>query len=151
MTALAAAVACGALAVVAVGVDLVYSIQATVEQRQEDGTWKTVAQGDMSYPRAPFGPGCAAGDLRVTVDNHRPMGATVRVLATHYGASGSSSLLDETWHLEAFEARTQELPALPASAFHTGAPDGSKTTASVEFQVEGVTAWMSVCVSEAPK
>ena len=118
--ALAISIACATVAVGIVSVDLAFTLRSSLDVRQ-DGEWATLQSdpySETSYrPKTAFGPGCAVNDLRVHVDNNRPIGASVDVLV-RYSSSRvpSGNLLEETWTLAAFTDRSFEFK-VPDSAF----------------------------------
>lgn len=148
-TALIVSIASAAVAVGIVSVDLVFTLTSAVEVR-EDGSWATVAadpySDSNSYPR-PFGPGCVGTDLRVRVDNHRPIPATVDVLVRYTSSKTSSAtkVLDETWQLQAFQERTFEFK-IPDTAFPASTSQDPSPYVNVEAYLAGDYP-LTVCVA----
>lgn len=145
--ALVLALACAALAISAVAVDLAYELEAHLDTRDGEG-WRTVstsAQDSSAYPV--IDRGCAGADLRLRVHNERLLPADVRVhLSYTTGAQGAVVLLDETWHLARGESRTHEF-TIPDSAFTAGTTGTiEKAYVSVSAQVDAL--YVGTCVEE---
>lgn len=112
-TALIAAIACGAVAVAIVALDLNFGLEAEL-QALDDGEW--VSTSDGSLYREP-GFGCVGRDLRLHVDNNRFVAAEVDVHVSYYDLQGNTvTVLDDTWELAAGESRDHAF-RIPDSAF----------------------------------
>lgn len=121
-TALVAAIACGAAAVLLVAADLAFNVDATLEVRGADGSWTTVGRLREPYAAAPT----PCGDqFRLHLHNGLPWGTTTQVTVLASGASPQAkTLLDEPWSLGAGASRDQEFQ-VPASAFEAAGPGGA--------------------------
>jgi hypothetical protein len=117
--ALVISIASAAVAVAIVSVDLAFTVTSHIDVRTNDG-WETVASDPFQgNPRSfGFGPGCVAPDLRVRVDNNRPIPASIDVLVRYNNPENGTTtkVYEETWRLSAFEERTFEF-VIPQSAF----------------------------------
>lgn len=119
--ALGVAVGCAAAAVAIVSVDLVYTLTAYLDSRN-DGSWTNVARApyDDAFGRAHQGDGfgCALQTMRLRVENYKPLPDSVRVEITYSSMrlNAPGTVLRETWDLEAFENREYEF-RVPDSAF----------------------------------
>lgn len=137
--ALALAVASGAAAVALVSVDLVFTLSFHLDEK-EDGSWATLASfpydesGFRGRPYYSFAE-CAGQDLRVRVDNNRPIPATVTVVVRHAGPTNNQMLYEETWSLSAFQERTHEF-RVPDSAFPTATNDNPKPQVMAEVYMD---------------
>lgn len=138
-TALLLALASGALAVGVVAVDLTYTLTARLETREGAG-WRVLSVAPaQEYERFPVTGDCGSPDLRLVVDNHRPIGATVRVVISYASAPGETAEeVDEVWDLGAFEVRDHAF-TIPGSAFNSTSSDPSgrpvKAVPNVSAQV----------------
>jgi hypothetical protein len=143
--ALGLALACAALAISAVAVDLAYELEAHLDSRDGDG-WRTIstsAQDSYAYPGFA---NCAGPEMRLRVHNDRLLSADVRVqLSYSSGSEGNVILVDETWHLARGETRTHEF-TIPDSAF-TPRTAPEKAYVSVNAQVDSL--YLGACVEEA--
>lgn len=133
--ALAISIACAAVAVGIVSVDLAFTLTSSLELR-EDGRWATLQMDPYaetsSRPKAVYGPGCAVNDLRIRLDNNRPVEASADVLVRYSSTRvASGKLLEETWTLAAFTDRTFEFK-VPDSAF----PAPTTSDPNPQVQVE---------------
>jgi hypothetical protein len=143
-TALVLSIASATLAIAIIGVDLAFTLTTHLEA-QTDGAWVSLA----SYPTDSFskaGRGsftCAPQDLRLRLDNNRPIGTTVDVLVLYSTVAGSRTAFQETWELGAFSERAKEFQ-VPDSAFPTTSTD-PRPTVNLEIIVDGEYA-LSMCV-----
>lgn len=149
--ALGIAVACGALAVALVAVDLTYTLTVAIEGQDDNGEWVTYQRQPYDYgadrAHEPSGFGCTGPDVRIVIHNDRPISATrdVRIL---YDVGGrSTTVLDETVSLDAGEVWTHAF-TIPPEAF----PDDNETddrfidrNVHVNAHVDGL--WLSHCAS----
>lgn len=150
--ALAISVACAAVAVGIVSVDLVFTLSSSLDMR-EDGEWATLQSypysETSSRPKALHGPGCALNDLRIRVDNNRPVESSVDVLVRYNSARvPSGKVLDETWTLAAFEERSFEF-RIPDSAFPTTTTADPNPQVQVEAFLTNDYAFMTCVVKGA--
>jgi hypothetical protein len=116
-TALLAAIACGAAAVVLVGADVAFNVDALLEVRAADGSWKTAAElggSPRAYPSVAF----CGSHFRLTVTNHLLWATTTDVTITASGPGPQKLLLDEAWHLGAGESKVHEFQ-VPSGTFDT--------------------------------
>lgn len=133
--ALAISIACAAVAVGIVSLDLAFTLTSALEVREE-GEWATI-QSDpysetSSRPRSFVGPGCAVNDLRIRIDNNRPIDANVDVLVRYTSTRGAATtILEETWNLEPFAERNFEFK-VPDSAFPAATSADPNPQVSVE-------------------
>lgn len=146
--ALVLAVACAALAVSAVAVDLAYELEARLDSRDGEG-WRTAATSAQDPYAYPGFASCAGPELRLRVHNDRLVGADVRVHVTYAGAAQDTVVVvDETWHLARGETRTHEF-TIPGTAFEARGGDGfGKPSVGVNAQVDGL--YLGTCVQEDP-
>ena len=139
--ALAISIACAAVAVGIVSVDLAFTLSSSLDVR-EQGDWATIQSEPYSEttsrPKSFAGPGCVLNDLRVRVDNNRPIGARVDVLVryTTSKTGSSATVLEETWDLPAFADRTFEFK-VPDSAFPTATSTDPNPQVTVEVWLTG--------------
>lgn len=143
--ALGLALACAALAISAVAVDLRYELEAHLDDR-EGGGWRTVSTSAQdSYARPGFA-SCAGPEMRLRVHNDRLLPADVTVhLSYSSGPQAPVVLVDETWHLARGETRTHEF-TIPDSAFGSGS-GVDMPYLSVNAQVGAL--YLGTCVEEA--
>jgi hypothetical protein len=125
-SALLAAIACGAAAILLVGVDLTLNVDATLEVLS-GGTWQEVASTKDSgtYAR---GPVCGQ-DFRLTVHNGMPWSSKVAITLVHDGGNAAH----QTWTLSAGETRSSEVYHLNGTLAPGGGP--AKGFSSLQVQV----------------
>jgi hypothetical protein len=116
-TALLLAIVSGGLAVALVTLDLTFTLVVRIDA-WEDGAWTTHAAAPSDDRYKPFGSdGCAPNQLRLVVDNHRPVGAS-RQASIYFmdDAQTRKDLLGTTLSLGAFEVYENPFQ-LPEEAF----------------------------------
>lgn len=137
------ALASSALAVGLVAADLAWTLTVALESQGADGAWSLVTQRpEKGRSVAPYHypTGCAQPNLRLVVDNHRPIPAHVSVEAWYANATRSRiDVVLEEWTLTAYEVRVRDF-ALPASAFEATTPSGEE----VKPARPGTTLWVLV-------
>jgi len=127
--ALGASIACAALAVALVGVDLAYNIEAKLEYRAKDGSWVTMDQSgseDDWYARPVAAGSCGGPEWRLVVHNGQPWSQTLDVQVTYDRYDNSApSPFRESWNLPSGASRSHEF-TIPAATFtsSTGTDDG---------------------------
>jgi hypothetical protein len=102
-SALFAAIACGAAAVLLVGVDLAFNVDVTFEALS-DGSWLPVASTKMTGPNFARVPACGQ-DYRLTIHNGMPWSSTQSITFLPNGGPA----LHQTWTLSAGETRSSEV------------------------------------------
>ncbi len=131
-----------------VGLDLAYSLEVRLEV-QENGGWVTVS-GDKArfyYPE-PGQPACPSEPLRLTLDNNKPIGETVRVVITYQERSGVTRVhTDETVSLGRFEVVRIPIE-VPAEAFVPLADDSRPSPSNVYVTAQAGSHWTSTCLEE---
>lgn len=144
---LGVAVACVALAIAIVAVDMQFAVRVDLQSKSGE-TYRTVASGqDMGSTAYPRLVGCAGPAMRLVVHNDQPWGSTVRVRVEASGPGPARVLVDESWTLAKGESRSAEF-TVPAEVFTAQGPAAeSKATAYVTAQVGDE--WLSACVEEA--
>lgn len=149
-TALGVALVSASLAVALVSVDLAWNFSARLEVDRA-GDWVTAAEaGGRGFygPSYPY-PGCVSGDLRLVVENTRPLGTDVDVTITYYdvGTRSEETFLRDTWRLDRFTTRTLVF-TLPEDAYGTGdGKDGLFGPGTVTVRVDDL--WLSACLEGA--
>lgn len=118
-SALVAAIACGAAAVLLVGADRAFSVNAILEVRAPDGSWKTAAE--LGAEQHPTSMAFCGTHFRLTLDNSLPWAATTDVTIAASGPGGERTLLDEPWRLGAGESRSHEFQ-VPNGTFESPGP-----------------------------
>jgi len=101
-SALLAAIACGALALLLVALDLAFNVEARLEAQQADGSWATVATTAYHDPRDSTivqASGRCAQQFRLIVHNGMPWASRVRLQINGFGAG--IVLPPQTWTLAA--------------------------------------------------
>jgi hypothetical protein len=145
-SALLAAMACGAAAIVLVGLDLAFNVDATLEAKDADGNWATISTSSPGNYARPIGCG---NDFRLSVHNGMPW-ATKMTVAVQPFSAASARPMEEAWPLAAGETRTWEFhlngTATPAGG--SGLP--SKGVDSVQVTVgRGILLYATVCARGA--
>jgi hypothetical protein len=157
-TALIAAIICGSLAIGVVALDVVWSLEATVEA-QVDGQWQSIASThphDMYSPRAhPFMGFCHGPDFRLVIDNNRPISADVDVHVTYHNATSkrTETAINERVSLDRF-SDTNFLFTIPDAAFPEPT-DANRTdpwaqTTSIDIRVGPHQLWVNACKEVTP-
>jgi hypothetical protein len=126
-SALLASLSCGAAAVLLVGLDLAFNVDAALEV-QSGGSWETLmsTKDSGSYPVR--GPACGK-DFRLTIHNGMPWSSKVDI--TFQLSNGNP--MHQTWTLSAGETRSSEGFHLNGTAQPSGVP--SKGFSSLSVQV----------------
>jgi hypothetical protein len=103
--ALAASIACGTAAVLLVGLDLAFNVDAHLDIKGRDGSWATVTKSGPSSPYART-PACG-NDFRLVVHNGLPWSTTQVVIIQPEGQQ-TIAPMTQTWTLRAGETRSWE-------------------------------------------
>ncbi len=142
------ALACVALAIAVVAVDMQFAVRAELQAKSGDA-YTTVASSQdgrsESYPKMA---GCPGPELRLQVHNDQPWGSTVRVRVEASGPGPTRVLLDESWDLARGESRSMDV-RVPDEVFtrQDGSPTPVNESAWVTAQVDDM--WLSTCVEAA--
>lgn len=154
-SALVAAIGCGAAAVVLVGADLAFNVDAVLEVRTEGGSWKTVSELGSGSERPYATPIASCGShFRLTLHNGLPWGTSTDVSITAFGLGDTRILLDQTWHLGAGESKSHEFQ-VPSETLEGPSRPGDapvKQSGSVEVMLDRDYArqlYASACEGEA--
>jgi hypothetical protein len=134
-SALLAAIACGAVAVALVAVDLAFNVDARLEVRGADGTWRLSATTEAvkSYPTAAI---CGT-HFRLTFHNGLLWSTSrhVTITVSTSGSLGSTTLLDETWSVGARSEKVHEFD-VPNSTVETPNPNDSRAPFKISGSVQ---------------
>lgn len=132
-SALAAAVACGAAAVLLVGLDLAFNVGVRLDARASDGSWSLVESSAGGASDSPARPVPCGNQFRVTVHNGLPWSVT-RTVTVQPGGPGEAAT-SQDWTLAPWQSRTWEFhlngtSSAPTSP--TGAPPKGADSVSVQ-------------------
>lgn len=155
--ALGASIACAAVAVALVGLDLAYNIEATLEYRAKDGSWVTMARSGSQedrYAYPSFAGNCGGPNWRLTVHNGQPWSQTLDVEVSYNRPDGvQTAPYLESWSLPSSQSRTHEF-TIPAAAFTANSqtdPKSPPQSVSVNVRV-GSDIYLGGCAyAQAPE